>query len=360
MEYVFKKGNRYEKLLTKIKKELRFESTELETIHEVIGEGAFVATVKYDGELTAAVLDGDKLITYNRHGRLRWDYPALTEYAEILLAQGHRSAIFFCELYAVSPKGRPLPLNETASILKKPVRVVDGVEVDRSDQMRLAMFDVYELDGERIYGRAPYPDRFLLVNEVFKGGHRVHPVAGRDFKTGDKVLDQLWKKHVLDENYEGLVIRANGAVKIKPKFSIDLAVVGIYEGKGRHEGALGGFIGAFLDREGRFLYAARPGTGLTDEERMDFWDQLYPQVVQEGKFFGRKNTLLVVPELVIEVIGTSFIERDVEAMVWNGEGYEDAGLAPGWTIQLPRFIRVREDKTVNEDDLRLEQVPVLG
>lgn len=357
MEQEFQKGNRFEKLLNDIKKELSFESAELETIHEVMGEGAFVATVKYDGELTAvAFREGQMLASFNRYGRVRFEYPALDEYCDLIRAAGHKSAVVFAELYAVSPDGTPLPLNETMSIIKKP-RTPEA-----EHQIRLAIFDIYSLDGEVIYGRTPYADRFILIHDMFRKGQYVHPVAGRDFETGDKVVEELWKKHVLDENYEGLVIRGDGAVKIKPKFSIDLAVVGIFAGKGRHQGTLGGLITAFMDRDGRFLYAARPGTGLSDVERDVFWNLLYPQVIQEGKFFGRKGTMLVPPTIVVEVIASSFVERKVEAMIFDPVSglYYDVDKQPGWTLQFPRFIRIREDKTVNPDDLRLEQVPILA
>jgi ATP-dependent DNA ligase len=353
----FQKGNRFELLLNKIKKELSFESAELETVHEVIGKGAFIATVKYDGELTAvAFKEGAGLASYNRYGRVRWEYPALDEFCDLVRAAGHTECVVFAELYAVSLEGTPLPLNQTMSIIKKPK------SIEAEHQIRLAIFDIYSLDGKRIYGRAPYADRFLLVNDLFRKGHYVHPVAGRDFESGDKVVSQMWDKHVLDENYEGLVVRANHAVKIKPQFSIDLAVVGIFEGKGRHKGTLGGLITAFLDHAGRFLYAARPGTGLSDADRDWFWNLLEPQVGQVGKFFGRKNTMLVPPQLVVEVMATTFVERDVESMTFDPSSglYYETGMQPGWTLQFPRFIRIREDKGINMDDLRLEQVPVMA
>ncbi len=362
MQWVMEKGNWYEGLLNRFKRELGFVSAELDTIHHFVGEEPSIATVKYNGELTAAVMDVDCGATYNRYGRIRWNYPTLGEFLFLAESAGFESVIAFGELYAVSEDGRPLPLNQVMSIIKRPETS------ERELQIRLAIFDIYSLDDTILYGKTSYEDRFLIAHTIFRGGAYVHPAAGREFRTGEPVVDELWKRHVLEENYEGIVVRTEErAIKIKPKFGMDLAVVGIFEGRRRLEGTLGGLVVAFMDSDGRFLFASRVGTGFTDQERDDLWRDLRPMVVSEADGgsragFGQSGNLLLPPLLVVEVIATDFVSRDVDSMLWDldSERYTDYRVdsRAGWTLQSPRFKQIRTDKTINPEDLRLEQVPL--
>lgn len=379
MQWIMEKGNWYENLLNAYKKELRFVSAELDLVDETVPQGRFIATVKYDGELTAAVMMEECGATYNRYGRVRWDFPANAEFLSLAAARGLKSVIAFCELYAVSPEGKPLPLNETMSIIKKPVTP------EREAQIRIAVFDIYSVDDQVLYGRTSYEERFLVAHDLFRDGRYVHAAAGRDFETGDKVISELWQKHVLDENYEGLVIRANKAIKIKPRFSIDLAVVGFFEGKGRLAGTLGGVVTAFMTPlpapledqwavpifPGEFLFAGRVGTGFDDKERAELWKDLNFSTIGRKETlkgsrngFGQPGNIAVEPRMVIEVEASNFVRRDVDAMVWDHENgmylMVCRNCRPGWTLQQPRFIRIREDKQIDPADLRLEQVPIVA
>lgn len=99
--------------------------------------------------------------------------------------------------------------------------------------------------------------------------------------------------NVLQEGYEGLVIRNNENIfyKVKPVYSHDLVVLDILPGKGKHEGK----VGALVTELGNV------GTGLSDYDREKDW-------------IGK----------VIEV--------------------ESMGLTPSGKMRHPRFIRHRLDK----------------
>lgn len=68
---------------------------------------------------------------------------------------------------------------------------------------------------------------------------------------------------VRNHGYEGLVLK-NGDkyLKVKPEETIDVPITGFYEGKGRNVGRLGGFI----------TTQGRVGSGLTDVQRQEYWD----------------------------------------------------------------------------------------
>lgn len=354
MEHEFKKDTFYHTLLNEIRRELKFESAELEHVEKVIKPNrAFVATVKYNGELNAGVYADGDAFTQNRYGRVRWDYPITDELKRVAKEMGLDQFAVFGELYAVDRNEKPLPLNEVMSIIKNPKSEAD------EDSIRFAVFDIYSINDDVIFTKSSYEQRFPIIYNMFENRKRIHPVAGVSSKTGESVISQLWKKHVLDENYEGLVIRINGAVKVKPVFSMDVAVIGIYEGSGRNQGRMGGLLTAFMNENGEFLYAARVGTGFSDEDREDFWTALAHQSISEMKVEG-KTALLLPPVMVVEIEAADFVNRDVQTLSWNpvDMNYVPRPAQKGYTLQQPRFIRVREDKAINPYDLRLEQVPV--
>jgi DNA ligase-1 len=79
-----------------------------------------------------------------------------------------------------------------------------------------------------------------------------------------------------DKDKEGLILnrdtkyyrkRHSGILKIKSFNTIDLCITGWEEGKGRLEGTLGAFT---VDYKG---YALSVGSGMTDRQRSEFWEQ---------------------------------------------------------------------------------------
>jgi DNA ligase-1 len=83
-------------------------------------------------------------------------------------------------------------------------------------------------------------------------------------------------RHYIDKGAEGIIVkhpkslyeykRSNNWLKFKNKESLDLTIIGVEQGEGKCENALGAFI---LDYNGKEL---RCGSGFTDEERIKFWN----------------------------------------------------------------------------------------
>jgi DNA ligase 1 len=86
----------------------------------------------------------------------------------------------------------------------------------------------------------------------------------------------------LDKKYEGLVIKTKGHryqtkrswdwMKLKAQNDEDLEIVEYYEGEGKYEGMLGGFI---VDYKGKEV---RVGSGFSDAERHDLWFSKHSQI----------------------------------------------------------------------------------
>lgn len=353
------------------RKELKFRAARLEEVTGVLPDGKPVtATVKVDGELEVWHIDvpAGVVTIINRNENQRHVYPVEVELLNDLKRKGHQSARGAGELYAIRPgRGRRRPLSFEASISQIKTRTKKSTPVREQGQLRLAVFDIFELDGQQLWGEVPYAERFALLYSLFADpGIFVHPVAGQVIKGDVDPVNELWRKHVLEENFEGLVLRLNGAVKVKPIHTLDLAVIAMMEGTGRHAGRMGALVTAFRDPAGRFVYAGKVGTGFTDEEREWWWHSL---TRLKGKFTVKRagtkqqawetKTHFVAPGFVIEVEAERFIQQQAAAWHWHPrtERWVRYGSQPSAIMQKPRFVRLRDDKGLDPYDLRLGQVP---
>lgn len=73
---------------------------------------------------------------------------------------------------------------------------------------------------------------------------------------------EYWLEDAVSNGYEGLILRQEDKwLKVKPKETYDVEVLGLVEGTGKYKGKLG----AIKTPMGKV------GTGLTDKQREDFW-----------------------------------------------------------------------------------------
>lgn len=333
------------------KKELAFRAAKLEAITDMLPSGEpVVATVKVDGELEVWDIDVPAGVAtlVNRNGNERVVAHISDDLINCLRLAGFQTARGAGELFAAGKNGRSLSFEKSISLIR-------GAKADKS-QLRLAVFDIFSVDGIELWGAEPYSERFAMIYTIFGGCSSAFPVAGQVMENERDAFEALWKKHVLEEGFEGLVIRTNGAIKIKPVHTVDVVVIQEIEGKGRLNGLMGAMRVAFRDQQGRFLDAGKVGTGFTDADRALWTSTL---LVPPGTKQGTKDPM-VTPQFVIEVAAERFIQRPVQSWLWEGRKWKKGPKVPGAVLQKPRFVRRRSDKSLSPLDLRLEQVPGLG
>lgn len=334
-------------ILKKYKDELQFKSKTYEQLVES-PEGIRIVQLKMDGELQALVHDKKDTFLVSITGRRRKDLPVVEEARRRL--QGKGDSLFFGELYVVDERGRNIPYPQAVSILRKP-------EKKDLERIKLAVFDVYQFQGKRV--QDDYPDRFLLVQEIFDGGKLVAPVASA---VGPSALKKLWNK-VTRENYEGVVVYTDDIIKVKPKFTVDLAVIGMEEATesstGKPKGVMGALHLAFMDKDGNFLYAGKCGTGFTDLERKSWWQWGQRNRVEGPEKPARfRHTLWVRPKRVVEVEYQDVNKKEQTPLIFSRGRYTWAEeKEEAISLRFPKFVRLREDKRVRPRDVRLEQVP---
>jgi DNA ligase-1 len=120
-------------------------------------------------------------------------------------------------------------------------------------------------------------------------------------------------------------------MKIKPAFeTLDVVVVGGIWGSGRRKGTLSSLVVAVRDKN-EFKTVGKVGTGFSEEMLADLTSKLMPLIIT-----SRGRNVEIEPSMVIEV---DF--QDIQ---------KTSAYSSGFALRIPRFKRVRVDKSVREAD----------
>jgi len=295
-----------------------------------------IVEIKIDGELSGLYFDGKRsAFTISLEGRARSDFPVTEEAKRRLKRYG--KCYFVGELYAVDESGKPLPYPDAISILRKPTP-------ESEKRIKLAVFDVLDFQGRSV--KDDYSDRFALIQRLFKKGRFVHPVLS------GKSVKELWKL-VEHDRYEGVVVRRDRVIKIKPKFSLDVAVIAITADEGKQMSAV---HVALMDTKGNFRYIGKVGTGFKIKERPEWFKWAISRKVEGPSKGPFRGAIWVKPERVIKITYHRLNKRETPVLTFEKNRYKQTGVAPCITM-AGRFDEVRTDKEVKPSDLRLEQIP---
>ncbi len=316
---------------------------------------------KVDGEFTVLVFRGGEVFSINPGGTVRIGLPWQTEAVKALKKAGIQEAMIAGELYVHQTERRP--------------RVHDVVQVARQPQsaeelarLRFAVFDVISIDGQP--ASELYPSTWQTIESIFGGGELVHPVETRVISdTGG--IEQLFTKWVETEGAEGLVVRSDsaGLFKIKPRHTLDAVVIGFTESTDDRQGLLHDLLLAVMRSDGSLHVLCRVGGGFDEEQRREMLSDLKDMVVPSE--YAEVNSdyvayQMVRPEWIVEISCLDLISQTtrgghINRMVLDfdakeTDGYRVVRRLPLAAVISPQFVRLREDKQVHPQDVRMGQV----
>jgi ATP-dependent DNA ligase len=325
-----------------------------EQILSYLPESEFLITRKIDGELQVLFYDGEEVFSVNGYGNVKYGLPCFEDLKQNLKAKKIKKAVLAGELHCDECQGR----KRIYDLLKELGQ--DG----NKDLIQLTLFDVIEIDDKPLC-TDNYKEVIAQLNEF--AGSRVHVVNIKEAKTKEEVktiFDAL-----LEENSEGIVVRGSfpRVYKIKPKYSIDAAVVGYSESE--EKGKVRSLLLALMNEDGTYQIIGKAGSGLNEDLRVLYYNQLSKTTVESSFVETDSNNVafhMVKPEMVVEVscndILTDLANEPVSNAVidYKNDKYTFNSMMYGATLLFPIFERVREDKKVNPVDVRWKQLETLA
>lgn len=233
---------------------------------------------------------------YSRTGKV---VPSLTNYCDEVIA----FAMQFTENGAVAFDGEVTSgsfLESISEIRSGSEKVTDGtfhvfdVLVNEVAISPIAMTDV-ELAGQGTQSqrRARLTAGWQAFKKVYEPKF-IKPTA--TYVASDAVeVATLYSKH-RDAGFEGVIVkdpnapyvkkRAASWLKLKAEESLDLPIIGAFEGEGQFVGQLGGLI---VDHNG---VEVRVGSGFSATQRADYWQQLQRDAELQEAGRGDERVLL--------------------------------------------------------------------
>jgi DNA ligase-1 len=251
--------------------------------HEKKMTGEVLVEPKFDGVRVLAVCDVDKdeITLYSRNGKELTNFPLIKLNLDtVILEQLEQSMVLDGEV-----------MSDDFQTLMREIHRKDGA---KTDDAVLNLFDIVPL-ADFVQGKSKLT---LLQRKEMLEGLKL-PV---NVKTVEYVQMNLsdedgqkqfadYNKLCIDRGYEGIMIKPTNGIyeckrsslwlKVKPFIEVSLKVIAVEEGTGRNVGKLGALIVEGTDMD-KFI-RTNVGSGLTDENREEFWkakDKLIGQIVE--------------------------------------------------------------------------------
>ena len=320
----------------------------------------YVISRKIDGEFTCLLYSQGVCLTLNPGGTVRVGAPFHQEAAEVLAAAGVKEAFLGGELYVRRSDGQRPRVHDVTRVARKPTSDAEVAS------LCFAVFDIYRLDGDDYSAR--HGEALQLAGRLFEKGERVHVVEST---TGEReAVFAHYRKWVEKEGGEGVVVRSisAGLFKIKPRHSLDLAVVGFSEGIDDRAGLLHSLLVAVPIDDDSFQLVGRVGGGFTEEVRASLLQQLAERAVESDYVEVNSDQVgyrMVEPGLVAELSCLDVVSRtsqgsSIDRMVldWHAgqRRWEGVRRLPLCSLISPQFVRLRDDKQANPEHVRLSQL----
>ena len=329
-----------------------------EDISRIIHANDYYVTRKYDGEFVLIAFDGETLLSINPRGTVRGGLPAYEEAEKLLKKAKIESCVLGAEIYMPTSNKKANKVYQVSSALRSPTSEAQLAKLS------LAVFDVLEFNDEPVTSAA---DVYKLLDSWFGKGKLAHPAEFKVAKDLKGVRD-LFKEWVTDGGSEGVVVRHDqaGWYKIKERHNLDVAIIGFSEGVNERKGLLHDLLVAVMRNDGSFHEFARVGGGFTEEDRKNLVSQLKLRVAPSDYVAVNNDFVayeMIDPGPVAEISALDLISEGskgdpIKKMVleWNGEKYQSLARMPLASVISPQFVRMREDKEANVEDVNIRQL----
>jgi len=319
--------------------------------------GDYHASLKVDGEFDILVYENGEILTVNPGGTVRTGLALHREAAGLFKKAGVKKAIIAGELYF--SKGKRPRVHDVSRVAREA-----GSQVEL-DALSFAAFDIIQIDG--VPNATPFADTWKKLCDMFQGGKNVHAVETVMLKDSGGIEAHFRK--CVDAGAEGSVVRSDavGLFKLKPRHTLDAVIIGFTEGTDDRKGMIHDLLVAVMRLDGCLHVLGHVGGGFTNDDRRAFLADLKDDIVKSDYVEVNDQVAyhMVRPESVIEISVLDLISQTtrgqpINKMVlnWNSADnkYEIVRRLPLVGLISPQFVRRRDDKMLNANDIRIAQV----
>lgn len=335
-----------------------FMLVEADKINEKVTGSTFTVTKKIDGIMQFVFFQDGVIEAYNSGGNPTPALPCLEEMKARLSAYGVSGAVIAAELYATIRKTGRERVCDVATAIGNP---------DMYHQLKLAVFDIVELDGVTSHGQN-YSERIPIINKIFQKGNLVRPIESKHVNSKSEVIE-IFNDWVVNGGAEGLVVHSDlrFVYKIKPRHSIDAIVIGYTVGEGIENEKVRSLLFAVMRPDGSLQQIGSGSSGLTDEQRLSLYKILQKHHVHSEYITSDSRNIayqMVEPRLVFEMSAIDFStenssrepKMNMLLTFADCDGFHSLGQTPGVGMHGITVGRLREDKSFNETDIRISQI----
>lgn len=328
------------------------------TPSEMISKAATLpvyATKKLDGELAVIFFDGREIVIIGSNGTSRSGLPCTTKAREMLKKAKVTQAIIPAELYVKSSeRERGFQVRQALGAGGDPATLC------------LAPFDIIELDGVNIAAHG-YEEVHAALEKLFNGSELCQPVA---MKKCASALDltALFNEWVTAGGAEGIVLRSTLPIiyKVKPKHTIDAAIIGFTEGDGDNRGKVRELLIGLERIDDTFQIIGKTGNGMTEDQKKELFT-LFSAIPAASSYIetDSRNVAfrMVQPKYVVEIgfsdllVESAAGERKQNPLTaWDGNDYRPLQPCNGVSMLHATFERVRDDKPVDAVSTGISQL----
>lgn len=323
--------------------------------------GSLLVSPKVDGHFWCLLAEAGEVILISPNGKvISGDIPLLAEARKTVGKRAEGRVLAAGELFALRKNGRPRPTDVKSALGGGATAPVT----------RLGFFAYDLLDGgdaEAPLPAAQYAERLATLERLFEGGQRVRAIKTEQVHTPEEVR-RLFAEWVEDGKGEGLVVRSfDGRIyKLKPLFTIDAAVIGFTEQTDAAD-HVRSLLLAVMRENGQYQVIGSTGNLGSDKFRAELYQKLAPALTESRYRYASTTGALfrfVAPREVVEVEVTDLQTEDSEGrqirkMVLDFDqerGWQPLQLKAGVSLIHPILSRLRDDKEVNEVDVRAGQI----
>jgi DNA ligase-1 len=292
--------------------------------------------LKYDGSRLQVHKWGSQIWLFSRRGiEKSQTLPEVVSMAEKFSAQ---SCIIDCEVIAVDDEGRSLPFQY---LLKRtvPKELSEEALTERKEKVKLtiAAFDMLYLNG-LVLMNMPLAERRRYLQQAVPAEY-----LAEGSKCEDTVELMKFYEEALRRGLEGIIVkdvrsqyepgrRTYTWLKIKPeRDTIDCTIVKALYGKGKRAGLYSSFLLAVRDPQRKKLYTIGKVSNLPNEIMANL-----AATLEQTKTGEDREGIFVKPSIVTEATYQEIQETD--------------RYSSGYALRVPKIVRFRSDKTVDEID----------